>query len=40
MDEHTFKKLAEMLQPVLERSEYYAREKRERNRESRSHGET
>ena len=24
MDEHTFKKLAEMLQPILERNEYYA----------------
>ena len=40
MDEHTFKKLAEMLQPILERNEYYASEKRERDRESWSHGET
>ena len=37
MDEHTFKKLAEMLRPILERNEYYASEKRERDRESRSH---
>ena len=46
MDEHTFNKLAETLRPILERSEYYASEKkreiqreRERERESRSHGE-
>ena len=38
-DEHTFKKLAEMLRPILERNKYYASEKRERDRESRSHGE-
>ena len=30
MDEHTLKKLAEMLRPILERDEYYASEKRER----------
>ena len=35
----TFKKLDEMLRPILERNEYYASEKRERDRESRSHGE-
>ena len=39
MDEHTFKKLTEMLRPTLERNEYYASEKRERDRGSRSHGE-
>ena len=39
MDEHTFKKLAEMLRPILERNEYYTSEKRERDRESWSHGE-
>ena len=33
MDEHTFNKLAEMLRPILERSEYYASEKREKYRE-------
>ena len=38
MDEHTFKKLAEMLRPILERNEYYASEKRERDRESWSRG--
>ena len=32
MDEHTFKKLAEMLRPILERNEYYASEKRDENR--------
>ena len=40
MNEHTFKKLAEMLRPtILELNEHYASEKRERDRESRSHGE-
>ena len=39
MDKHTFKQLAEMLRPMLERNEYYASEKREGDRESRSHGE-
>ena len=33
MDVHTFKKLAEMLRPILERNEYYASEKRARERE-------
>ena len=36
MDEHTFNKLAETLRPILERSEYYASEKKrntERERE-------
>ena len=32
MDEHTFKKLTEMLRPILERNKYYASEKRERDR--------
>ena len=35
MDEHTFKKPAEMLRPILERNEYYASEKRERETENR-----
>ena len=39
MDEHTFKKLAEMLRPILERNEYYVSEKRETDRESWSQGE-
>ena len=40
MDEHTFKKLAEMLRLILERNEYYCTsEKRERDRESWSLGE-
>ena len=30
MDEHTFKKLAEILRPMLECNEYYTSEKRER----------
>ena len=30
MDEHTLKKLAEMLRPILERNDYYASEKCER----------
>ena len=38
MDEHTFKKLAEMLRPILERNEYYASEKRKR--ESKNRGVT
>ena len=32
MNKHTFNKLAEILQPILERNEYYASEKRERER--------
>ena len=32
VDEHTFKKLAEMLRPMLKRNEYYASEKRKRER--------
>ena len=39
MDEYTFKNLAEMLRLILEQNEYYANEKRERDRESRSNGE-
>ena len=35
MDEHTFKKLAEMLRPILERNEYYASEKRKRESKNR-----
>ena len=38
MDEHTFKKLPEMRRPMPERNEYYASEKRERDRKSRSDG--
>lgn len=30
MDEHTFDKLAELLRPILERNDYFASEKRDR----------
>ena len=43
MDEHTFNKLAETLRPILERSEYYASEKKrntEREREKENRGVT
>ena len=33
MDEHMFKKLTEILRPILEWNEYYANEKREKYRE-------
>lgn len=34
MDEHSFEKLAELLRPILEPNDYYASEKRERERET------
>ena len=39
MDEHTFRKVAKMLRPILERNEYYASEKREKCREREREGE-